>query len=901
MPANQPFTIVLPTLIAITLGHWVIPLASAGELDFTRDVYVVLQRSCFECHGPDRQESGLRLDSASEIDDSGVVETGDPAASELVRRLSLPRNHDEVMPVVGDPLTPTEVQAIEKWIADGAQWPQDFEAPTHWAYAPPIRPELPTVSNLDWVKEPIDRFVLSKFETLGWQPSSQADKSVLLRRVHLDLIGLPPTLEEVLAFESDSSDDALEKVVDDLLSRPQFGERWARPWLDLARYADSHGFQRDDLRDLWAYRDWVIQALNDDMPFDQFTIEQLAGDLLPGATESQRIATGFHRCSPTNVEAGSLPEETRSEQIIDRVNTTASVWLGSTLECAQCHDHKFDPFTAKEYYEFYAFFNNTKIEAVLGNPEKASSIGFVGASMALSDPVKQQQRSRLQEQKDQWTQKRTQRRVILTEQMEDWIVELRNVIADTPQSNELSVTSFQSKGNTDTYEIRDDGSVLLVGTDPPDTDTYVIDTTIDTRSKTLPPNVAKIAALRIEKWTAPQRKAMLDYQEAIDETTQNFQAKIDELTEQIKAIAADTTEVMVELETPRDSFLFERGDYRSPGESVQPGVPDWLHAMKENDSENPSPDRLDLARWLVDPANPLVARVSVNRWWMELFGEGLVRTPEDFGIKGDRPTHPGLLDWLAVEFVDNGWSMKHIMKTIVLSSTYQQSSKLTDELLELDDRNLVLARGPRVRMDAEMVRDNALAVSGLISLKQSGPPIKPYQPANLWTKVGGQKYTYVVSPGDEKFRRGVYVVIKRGSPYPSFINFDGSPRFACTVQRSRSNTPLQALTLLNDPVFVEAAKAMAVRAATEASEQSIDSTLINEFRRAVARHPQPVELVALRELLEEQTRGLAPDSSETERLSSGVSLPANVSPRQFAAWYAVSTVLLNLHETITKE
>lgn len=1026
------------TLIVITLVNCLGSLSPASALDFVNDVYVVLQRSCFECHGAERQEAGFRLDIESEFEQSGVVESGDPTASELVRRISLPRNHDEVMPVVGDPLSPAEVQSIRKWVAEGAQWPADFTPPRHWAYVAPERTSLPNVSNQDWGNGPLDQFVLAKLNSLEMQPSPKANRSVLLRRVFLDLIGLPPTLDEVLAFDADSSEDALDKVVDDLLSRPQFGERWARPWLDLARYADSHGFQRDDLRDLWAYRDWVIQALNDDMPFDQFTIEQLAGDLLPDATDSQRIATGFHRCAPTNVEAGSLPEETRSEQIIDRVNTTASVWLGSTLECAQCHDHKFDPFTIKEYYEFFAIFNNTKIEAVLSSPKKASSIGFVGAPMALSDAAKQAKRSGLQKQKRQWTQKQSERRKVLVDEVEDSVVGLRELIADTPKFHSMSVTSFESKGNTDSYEIRDDGAVLLVGSDPPDKDTYVVNATIDgaalkgspirgirldvltdptlpgtgpgrgdpartnfvlnefeveilgeadqstrlaftsaeadfsqgkydagsaidgdaktgwaiapqfkrphhatfmleephvaggkmnfrltlrqnfgkarsigcfrvsvvtgdTRSRSVPANIVKIAKRPVGKWTEPQRKAVIDYKASIDESSKQFQAKIDELNEAIKDVAAETTEVMVELETPRESYIFERGDYRSQGEPVQPGVPDWLHSLSENDSHNSPPNRLDLARWLVDPANPLVARVTVNRWWMEFFGEGLVRTPEDFGIKGDRPTHSKLLDWLAVEFVDSGWSMKHILKTIVLSATYQQSSQLTDELIETDDRNLTLARGPRVRMDAEMVRDNALAVSGLISLKQAGPPIKPFQPANLWTKVGGQNYPYVVSPGDEKFRRGVYVVIKRGSPYPSFMNFDGSPRFACTVQRSRSNTPLQALTLLNDPVYVEAAKAMAVRAASKATQQSVDSTLVDEFRSVVARLPDANETAALRELLDEQSRVLDRDPSGAERLATGVTLPAGVSQRQFATWYAVSTVLLNLHETITKE
>ena len=464
-------------LFAVTLC---VPCVASetSSIDFSRDVYQVLRRSCCECHGHEKQEGGLRLDEKVSVFESSVIDAGNPDASELVRRIELPKNHDEVMPVIGDPLTKREVSAIREWIASGAVWPDDFQSPAHWAYVAPIRATASEVSNQNWIQNPIDQFVLARLDELNLTPSPMADDAVLLRRVYLDLIGLPPTLDEVRAFEADSSPVALERTIDELLSRPQFGERWARPWLDLARYADSHGFQRDDFRDLWAYRDWVIRALNDDMPYDVFTIEQLAGDLLPDATQSQKIATGFHRCAPTNVEAGSLPEETRIEQVIDRVNTTASVWLGSTLECAQCHDHKFDPFTAKDYYQFLAFFNNTQLEADRQNPNSPSSIAFIGPSMAIADDELDGERSKIQLQRLELKSQFAKRREELDVDLAGWAASLAKNNKQSPQQHAIEVVSFESRGNTDTYEIREDGAVLLIGTEPSPTDTYVVQGTL---------------------------------------------------------------------------------------------------------------------------------------------------------------------------------------------------------------------------------------------------------------------------------------------------------------------------------------------------------------------------------------------------------------------------------------
>ncbi len=1035
--------------------------------DFQTDIYGVLARSCFECHGPEVQEAGLRLDQQSDLAESWVIDVDDLRASELVRRMDLPRGHDEVMPVVGEPLTSREVDRFRRWLDDGAPWPDGFVPPPHWAYVAPVRPLPPPVADPRWAAGPIDRFVQAARDQRALTPSPPADPAVWLRRVHLDLIGLPPTLEEIIAFETSCqiggviADRAKVAVVDDLMARPEFGQRWARPWLDLARYADSHGFQRDDLRDLWAYRDWVIDAMNADMPFDQFTIEQIAGDLLPETTRSQRIATGFHRCTPTNVEAGSLPEETRVEAVLDRVNTTASVWLGSTIECAQCHDHKFDPFSTEEYYRLFAFFNHTPLEADLKNPESVSSIGFTGSSITLPDPVRDDKRTTLQTRKRLLVQQRTRRQDELKAGFDQWVNAAQRRLADGPQSHPINITSFVSEGGTDSHQIRDDGAVLLVGNDPPARDRYEITGRVDTdlieadeisairldvltdsslpgggpgrgdakrtnfvlsefslflpldqNSKpvefatatadfsqsgydvagavdgdpktgwaiapqfgkshhatfvlakpistkalaasatgsptkalaasatgggelrfvinhnfgaartigcfrlsaisgdvtavSMPAAVAKRLAKLPERWTDRDREILADYQSETDSAMIRINDQITDLDQQLRQIAADTTQVMVEMDQPRSSYVFTRGDYRTAGSPVTPGVPAVLHPLdidlSRDDSDNSArANRLDLARWLVDPANPLVARVTVNRWWAELFGIGLVGTPEDFGLKGDRPTHPHLLDFLADDFVRNDWSFKRTLRDIVLSSTYGQSSATTPEQLEADDPNRWLSRGPRFRMDAEMIRDNALAVAGLVNLRPGGPPIRPEQPDRLWAKVGGQSYDYVVSPGDEKYRRGVYVVIKRGSPYPSFINFDATNRFSCVVERSRSNTPLQSLTLLNDPVYVQSAWAIAIAAAGDARHQSIRSTIRQVFRRCVARQPAEPEVDALEALYEAQFQQFDQDPGRAETLVGDITVPDDIDAPAAAAWFSIGTVMLNLHETITKE
>jgi hypothetical protein len=996
--------------------------------DFTRTVFPILQRHCLECHGSKKQEADLRLDSAKSVEAAGVIVTGEPDGSELIRRIVLSADDPEFMPAKGKPLSPTEQNVLRRWIAAGARWPAEFTPPAHWAYVPPASPPVPDGA-ADWGATPVDRFVLEHLSSVGLKPSGTAKPFELLRRVHLDLNGLPPTPQEVQEFCADPSDDRYAGVVDDLLSRPQFGEKWARHWLDLARYADSHGFQRDDLRDNWAWRDWVIRAMNDDMPFDQFTIEQIAGDLLPNAAQSQRIATGFHRCSPTNCEAGSLPEETRTEQLIDRVNTTATIWLGTTLECAQCHDHKYDPVTITDYYRLLAYFNNTALEADLTNPKQPSSIAFQGPSMAISDPELDAKRQEITDRLKDLESQLSQRRQELLNDLDTLASAVSSELFDSPDNVLLDVTSFQSQGNTDEYEVLDDGSILLKGNDPPAIDVYELVLTAPTDLKnirgirldaltheTLPgtgpgrgdpqrtnfilnefscalsgpdgtelqplvfseatadfsqkgwdvagaidgkaksgwaigpqfrqphwavfhlkvpitipagtrlrfqllqrfgnartlgrfrisavtripdnsststdPAIAKVLQRPSSEWTPEDRERLLTFRSDQDKTYSSIQRKISAQRKQLEQLSPETTLVMVE-QTRRESYVFIRGDYKSKGDTVEPGTPEFLHAAPAGPA-----NRLTLARWLVDRRNPLVARVTVNRWWAELFGQGLVGTPEDFGLKGDTPSHPELLDWLSVEFMNSGWSMKHILRTMVLSETYRQSSRTLPQHIDADPPNRWLARGPRFRMDAEMIRDNALAVAGLLNPKQFGPPIRPVQPDGLWAKVGGQQYEYLPSEGDEQHRRGIYVVHKRSAPNPSLVNFDASARLTCTVRRSRTNTPLQALTLLNDPVFVEASRAMTHRILRQLPDAEFSERLDYAFLLSLARRPHESERNALKSLFEAQLEEFA--SRSTTKLPGADATGLKVSPHELSAWYSITTVLLNLHETITK-
>jgi cytochrome c553 len=988
-------------------------ILDAAPADFAKDVFPVLQRACFECHGSEVQKGDLRLDAAA----AKHLEIG----PDLLRRIALPKEDKEAMPKRGDRLTAAEITHLRDWINAGAKWPDKLETLKHWSYLPPTRPALPPIQNKSWPKNELDHFILAKLEAAKLSPSPEASPETLIRRLSLDLTGLPPTPAEVEAFTKafiQHPESSIEQLADRLLTSKQFGVRWARPWLDLARYADSHGFQRDDLREVWAWRDWVVNALNANMTFDQFTLEQIAGDLLPNATPDQIIATGFHRCTPTNVEAGTEPEESRINQVIDRVNTTGAVWLGTTLECAQCHNHKYDPISQRDYYSLLAYYNNTEKEA-----ERASaapgSIRFNGTPFKISDPGREAQRRQLAAQMKALEAQITARQQQIAGTGKQGGNSAGAGSGQTEAVKALKPTAFLTESDAES-ELQADGSVLLTGP-VPETDTYTFETELSGgdlsglmlealthasipgdgpgRGGANRPNFVlhsfdctltspdgskqplqfktahadysqkgydvtslvdqtgkkawaigqrfgephwaafelatpvKITAgtklsirmeqnfgnglvmgcLRISRITGDVLAALPAVEETENKATTKAKdkqlAQLEKqkaaLQKQIAALNAPTTEVMRELPAPRMTAIFKRGVYTDPADKVTPAVP----AVFNSQPKGP-PNRITLAKWLTSRDNPLAARVTVNRWWAELFGQGIVSTLEDFGIKGAQPSHPELLDWLAVEFMESGWSMKQVLKKIVMSAAYRQSSRtsfptrspneLKSSFYAIDPANTLLWHGPRFRLDAETIRDNALAIAGLLSLKQGGTPIRPPQPDGLWQKVGGQQYNYVVSPGDEKYRRGLYVVLKRGSPYPSFMNFDASARMACVVRRSRSNTPLQALTLLNDPVYVEAAKAFARRIVVESASSDLDSRLQHAFRIALARAPQPKELGVLKSLWETQFEAAKADPKATNDLTTGFELPKNLPAAEFAAWYAVASAILNLDECITK-
>lgn len=851
MPRSPRFTRLLRAACA---GGGVLALGAAAAgaeppPDFARDIRPILAQHCYDCHGLEKGKGGLQLTSrelALHGGESGapVLVPGDSARSGLYRRL-VTADADDAMPQKAERLPAAKIALLKRWIDAGAEWPDDLK---HWAYVKPERPAVPTIENPhSKIENPIDAFVAARLAREGLTAAPPADPARWLRRVSLDLVGLPPTPAEVDAFVADRSPQAKERVVDRLLASPHYGERWARPWLDLARYADSHGFQRDDLRDLWPYRDWVVRALNADMPFDRFTIWQLAGDLLPENRDPQGparnpdalVATGFHRAAPTNVEAGTDQEEGRVNQLFDRVNTTAAVWLGSTLECAQCHNHKYDPFTQRDYYRLFAYFNGTPQETAFASAKATATLKFTGPYFDLPDPEKDTLRPAAEAELARLDAALAARKTV--------------VAAALPAA---APAAAAADGDDEEDEAAAEARRARARTKSP------LDLALDRDAET--------RTLRAERARA---------QQAVDR------------------LRPARTLVMRELPEPRPSFLLDRGNFLAPKEPVKPGTPAVLHPPGAADGGT----RLDLARWLVSPENPLVARVTVNRWWAEFFGRGLVGTPEDFGVKGEAPTHPDLLDWLAVEFMASGWSMKHIHRLIALSATYGQESRFTPELLARDDRNLLLARGPRFRLDAETVRDNALAIAGLLSPKLGGPPVYPYQPPGLWeSKVGGDRVTYKASAGEDAWRRGLYTVWKRSSPYPSFMAFDAAARTACTVQRSRSNTPLQALTLLNDRVYVEAALALARRVWRELPAASAPERLRHAFRLCVARAPTAAETDALAALLAAQTEVYRGEPAAAAALLGKFAAPPDADPAEFAAWHAVTTALLNLDETITK-
>jgi mono/diheme cytochrome c family protein len=815
----------------------------AAPVDFNRQIHPILSENCFQCHGPDdrQRKAKLRLDVKEDALGHGtVIVPGHGDRSELFDRLTSDDPSRRMPPAkTGKHLTPQQVDLVRRWIDEGANWTR------HWAFVPPRRPDLPAVKDRSWVRNPIDSFVLSRLEKEGLRPSPEADRVTLLRRVTLDLTGLPPTPAEVDAFLADTSPDAYEKLVDRLLASPRYGERMALDWLDAARFADTHGYHIDSARDMTLWRDWVIRAFNTNMPFDRFTVEQVAGDLLPGATTEQKIASGFHRNHMINFEGGAIPEEYHTAYIVDRVNTTGTVWLGLTVGCAQCHDHKYDPLTQKEYYQLFGFFHNVPENGLDGRNGNAAPV------LRLTAPEQQRQLDRLAARIKE--------------------LEGRLALIDAAQA------------------------------------VWERTAAVEPRSKDrLPAAVSRVLALAPEKRNDQDRAALQGYYRV--HSSEDGERLGNELA-RLRQERADldrrvpTAMVMQEMPQPRDTFVLTRGQYDKHAEKVTAAVPAFLPRLPDG----APPNRLGLARWLVDPANPLTARVTVNRLWQTYFGTGIVKTAEDFGSQGEWPTHPELLDWLATEFVRSGWDVKAVQRLLVTSATYRQSSRVTPALAARDPENRLLARQSRLRLPAEFIRDQALTVSGLLDGEVGGASVYPYQPKGIWEELmsreDGNNFTaqvYVQGKGKELYRRGMYTFWKRTAPPPSLTTLDAPGREVCTVRRPRTNTPLQALVLMNDPTYVEAARKLAERLMAEAD--SPEERVALAFRLATARRPTAAETAVLRKVFEGQLAEYRRDPrAALTLLSVGESKrDERLDPAELAAWAMVASAILNLDETVTR-
>ena len=826
--------------------------------DFQADIEPIFHERCYMCHGPANQMSGFRLDRKDAALKGGysgaVIVPGDAAGSKLVERISSDKDNFK-MPPAGPALKPEQVAAVKAWIDAGAEWPEKPATPElteeqktlFWSFQPVVKPAPPEVDAESWVRNPVDRFVLAKLEQEDVAPSPEADRITLARRVSFDLIGLPPEPDQLQSFLADEEPGAYERYVDELLRSPHYGERQAIEWLDAARYADSEGYERDPLRPhAWRWRHWVIDALNRDMPFDRFTVEQIAGDLLPNATLEQRVATGFLRNGIKNREAGVKNEEKRFEETLDRVNTIGTVWLGLTVGCAQCHDHKYDPISQKELYQLYAVFNNA-VERDIDAPLP----GEFG-SYLLAYPKYRAERDKLIADAD------------ITEHYETWRSEMINAM-DNPGERtdwDYALTEWRATFDRADWLMRAPESEMTQ---------IEIDKRVDGFLKRLGPDIKK--------------------NEQLTECLQDLKKQLDRL-------AADSFPVrnlaytMIERDAPVATHIALRGDWRAPGLEVEPLAPAVLPEMPEADE----PARLRFARWLVDPENPLPARVTMNRMWQQLFGKGLVRTANDFGVQGEKPTHPELLDWLAAEFVERGWSRKAMLRLLVTSAAYRQASADRPELSERDPNNDWLARQNRLRLPAELIRDNALAVSGLLNPAIGGKSVHPPQPAGV-AELGYSKKEWPEDLGPDRYRRGMYIDIRRTSPYPFLITFDAPDTLTANVSRQRSNTPLQALNLLNDPVFLEAAQALALRVNRE--RQDFGGRLERMFELALSRKPEAAEKDRMATYFELQKEILAEEAGAAEKLAPLV-LPG-LDRLELATWTGVARGLMNLDEFLVRE
>ncbi|MCL4207037.1 MAG: DUF1549 domain-containing protein [Pirellulaceae bacterium] len=1039
----------------LTAGPWLLTEARADEppvklppaldrpIDFARDVRPLFEQHCCSCHGSQSQESGLRLDRRAALIAGGdlgkVVIPGDSAASRLIHYVA-GTNPDQRMPPDEEPLPDEAIGTLRAWIDQGCVWPESEELPeeknTHWAYEPLRVPALPAVTMADWPVNPIDRFVLAELEKHGVSPSPEADRYTLIRRLYLDLLGLLPPLDEVDAFVQDAREDAYERLVDRLLQSPHFGERWGRHWLDMARYADSDGYEKDNPRpDAYRYRDWVIDSINGDLPFDQFTIEQLAGDLLPDATPMQRLATAFHRQTLTNTEGGVDQEEFRVEACFDRTETTGAVWLGLTVGCARCHSHKYDAISQREYYQLFAFFNNGDEQTTVV-PKSAEEVAAYQQAKAVHDERIAELAAQLHAEQARLADKFATREAATRK--------LIDASAASPLLRHLlDQVSFQSDGDV-AFQPQPDGSVLVSGMNPeravytvvgqvgaaefnalrldvlpdpslpakgpgrvahgnfvlnqvtldvsPNADfaearriefasakadfeqggAWLAAGTIDGRDDTgwaispefgkphwlvlrfreplaatetlhvrvqlsqqygrqhtlgrfklslqsgiepevtVPDTIVKLLAIPPDKRTQPQCQQLLDHFSTFEPATSKLLNELNELRRKEPPKPELTVRVIGQrASNPRTTFVLKRGGFLEPllDQEVTPGALAVLPSLEPR-HEVGAADRLDLARWLVSPDHPLTPRVAVNHAWRLLFGQGLVRTPGDFGVRGEPPTHPELLDWLAADFLgrtsgDGGaspgkaWSRKSLIKRIAMSATYRQSSHHRPELGDIDPLNIWLARQNRVRVEGEIVRDISLDAAGLLSRKIGGPSVYPPLPPGVAELSYAGNFKWTESGGEDRYRRGMYTFFKRTAPHPNLIVFDCPDANLTNVSRQTSNTPLQSLTTLNNAVFVEAARALARQTLAETADGD-RALLALAFRRCLARPATEAELNELSNLLAESRQWFV-DHPDQARALIGPDAAPGVVPDRNAAWTAVARILLNLDEFLTRE
>lgn len=987
--------------------------AETTPLQFNRDIRPILSQACFQCHGPDdkKRDSDLRLDTRdgaiADLGGYAAIVPGKPEQSKLLARITA-HDESEIMPPPESKkprLTESQINTLKRWIKEGAEYQG------HWAFQPIADdPQPPEVKDKSWVRNSIDRFILQKLEQEGIKPSPAADRATLVRRVYLDLLGLLPSPEEVTEFVNDKRPDAWEQLIERLLASPHYGERWGRHWLDQARYADSDGYSIDGERAMWPYRDWVIAALNNDMPFDQFTIEQLAGDLLPNATKSQQIATAFHRNTLINAEGGTDREQFRNEAVVDRVNTTGAVWLGLTVGCAQCHTHKFDPITHREYYQLFSFFNQGEDINNKGPTVPVVRGEVFGRPISTQPEIVPETSAELAKRRAAWEERELAKAakatdakpVVWTEgelleydtasnaglrKLDDGslLADGRGAASDTyrvvirPNLNtvaaiRLRVLPHESlpqqgpglapSGNfvlTDFQVTRDDKEVPIASVtatveqkgfpaaamidDKDDTGwginvgkdwhreqeaIIVFETPTDfagkhleiklaqkfkehfligrfalSFSETVPaakmddPTLVKLLKIKPDKRTPAQKKEL----ETIFAKSEKAPVK-----KAPETASSDRVNLMVmkDLATPRQTFIQLRGDFlrldKETG-ALNPGVINAVNSVYKSPTTSFA-NRLDLARWLVSPENPLTPRVAMNRVWMRYFGRGLVETDEDFGTQGSYPSHPELLDWLSREWMRNKWSLKAMHRLIVNSATYRQSSQARPELAVSDPLNRWLARQARIRVEGEIARDLALTASGLLTREIGGPSVRPPQPEGVYSFTQNKK-TWTAATGADRYRRGMYTVFYRSAPYPLLTTFD-APDFQTTcTRRTRSNTPLQALTIANDEAFVEIARGLTERVMREVPTEKDAAVSEAQLRRAwvlcLQREPNEKELAILRDYAERQQTALAKDTTAAKQFLSPALAKSSASPESTAALVSVARTIMNLDQFITRE